>query len=137
MISKDYDRWVKSKLENQTQRVLYELWHAIVIKRRFCLSQTFDEWISGGGLPLQALRGAQNGGDAADVRLRSLDIVYGIPFVGSDINGRHHRYSIHQWRNISGKKTYYYRLDILPEDIDWDNLFISWPKWRYKPIKLF
>jgi len=137
MITKEYCQSVRSRCVNECQRVLYELWHAIVIKRKFCLSQTYGEWISGGGLPLQALRGVQNGGDAADVRLRDLENKHGVPFVGCEIRGRKHRYTIHEWKNIKGKKTYYYKLDIKPEDIDWEELFAVWPKWHYKKPGLF
>ena len=137
MITKDYDRWVKSQCRTQVQRVLYELWHAMVIRRKFCLSQTYDEWISGGGLPVQAIRGSANGGDAADVRLRDLENIYNVPFVGCEIRGRHHRYCIHKWKNLKNKITYYYKLDIKPEDIDWEELFRTWPKWRFKIMKLF
>jgi len=137
MYSRDKLNFIYNRLTCQRQRVFFTLWSAIVNNRRFCLSYTTHEYISNGWLPLYSLRAPNIGGDAADVRLRELHTIHNVPFVTSTINGNTHICKIHHWKSFKDQITWIYRLDLDPNDIDWDYLLKTWPDWKYNKLSLF
>lgn len=137
MYSRNDLNTIHNRLVCQRQHVLFTQWAAIVTNRAFCLSRTTNEWISNGWLPLYALRSADCGGDSADVRLRELRNLHNVPYITSIINGKVHPYKIHHWKTQKERTTWIYRLDLRPEDINWDNLLKTWPDWKFQKITLF
>jgi len=126
-----------NRLTCQRQRVLFTFWSALVTNRCFCLSRTHNEWISNAWLPIYAVRSGTCGGDSADVRLRELRNIHKVPFITSVLNGKTYPCKIHHWKSVKGKITWIYRLDMKPNDIDWDDLLKNWPNWIYHKINLF
>jgi len=137
MYSKSDLSLIHNRLICQRQHVLFVQWAAICTNRRFCLSHLTGEWVSNGWLPLYAFRSADCGGDSADVRLRELRNLHNVPFCTSIVNGRIHPYKIHHWTTQKGLTTWLYRLDLSPEDIDWDDLLKTWPDWKFHKSNLF
>lgn len=137
MYSRNDLNTIHNRLVCQRQHVLFTQWAAIVTNRSFCLSRITNEWISNAWLPLYAFRSADCGGDSADVRLRELRKYHNVPYVTSIINGKIHPYRIHHWKSQIGRITWIYRLDLRPEDINWDHLLKTWPNWKFQKVTLF
>lgn len=128
---------IHNRLSCQRQLVLFTYWSALVTNRRFCLSRTFNEWVSNAWLPIYSVRDGTCGGDSADVRLRELRNIHKVPFIHTEVNGFSKPYKVHHWKNVKGKTTYIYRLDMNILDIDWDELLSLWPDWKFHKINLF
>ncbi len=137
MYSNENLRSIHNRLVCQRQHVLFVMWSAICTNRRFCLSRLTGEWISNAWLPLYAFRSADCGGDSADVRLRELRNNHNVPFVTSVVNGKTHPYKIHHWTTQKGRTTWLYRLDLKPDEINWDILLKNWPDWKFIKTRLF
>lgn len=121
---------IMRRLKTDKQRVLFRLWRAKYENEVFWLDgMTRKEAISGGWLPMWALRGSMLGGDSADRRLRQLRDENGIQFKETIVNGHIRPYKVHQWVSTPGNTSYIYCLALDPHKLDWNELLEQWPKW--------
>lgn len=124
---------IKRRLRTRAQKVLFRLWVAKLRNEVFFLDRIYhEEPISGGWLPLWALRGPLIGGDCADKRLRELRNDHLVPFKNTLINGHLQPWKIHRWVSREGKIDYLYCLDIDPRDLDWEEVLREGCKWVFR-----
>ncbi|MDD5061593.1 MAG: hypothetical protein PHC43_01050 [Candidatus Marinimicrobia bacterium] len=114
---------IERRCDSEESKVLFRLWIARLRNEKFFLSRNPDEVISGGFLPMYAFRSGSLGGDSADRRLRFLRDNLLIPI-------EIHK---HTWKTNPKKKTYLYRLNCNPYDLDWDEYFTKKGRFIYHP----
>jgi len=130
--SRDEINEIRRRLKTRHQKVLFRLWIALLKNEVFFLDRIYhQEPISGGWLPNWALRGPLIGGDSSDRRKRELASDYFVPFKQTLVNGHLKDYKVHRWVSDPGRVDYLYCLDIDPYELDWDELFETWPNWVY------
>jgi len=112
-----------SELKTTQQKILYTLYYGRHENGRFNLAPYNREggWISGGWLPMYAMRGPLLGGDSADRRLRELREA------GWPIIDKEHKFVVGGVK----RNMHIYALGVDPGTLDWDwtKILDEWPNY--------